>query len=342
MTLLIKRAMAIALILFSLVLVVQLSIEFHPPLFPLGLNLIGKDSLCTAAEAYQGAGTHLSVIEDGAEETFGIEPIRSESGLQLVGTSVGDWWVPEGGEQFLPDLLSQQENGLYGIGERGVQPGDVVLDCGAHIGLFTRKALEMGASTVVAIEISPPNIECLKRNFEQELKSRRVIIYPKGVWNKDDFLTLYTSENSAGDSVVLTQHRSAVETRVPLTTIDKLVSELELSKVDFVKMDIKGAAAKALEGAQKTLRSYRPSLAIATEEDSDHPDLIAKTMSDLELGYDTLCGACTAKPNSFSWRDLVNAMRGYKVYPLVLFFSPLESSYGETSRVSLFARTANQ
>jgi FkbM family methyltransferase len=279
-------------------------------------------------DAYRGAETHWSATNP---ETFQIEPLGSEGRLELVRTRLGDWWVPEGDAQFLPDLLSQQENRIYGSGETGVQPGDVVLDCGAHIGLFTRKALEMGASVVVAIEISPLNIECLKRNFEEEIRSRRVIVYPKGVWDKEDLLTLYSSENSAGDSVVITEHRSAIETRVPLTTIDRLVDDLGLEKIDFVKMDIKGAVAKALEGAQETLRAHRPRMAIATEEDSDHPALVARAVSDLQLGYETQCGACTARPNSFTWRDLANAMENFRVYPLVLFFSPLDSSRGTLS-----------
>jgi hypothetical protein len=130
----------------------------------------------------------------------------------------------------------------------------------------------------------------------------------------------------AGDSVVITELRSAIETQVPLTTIDKLVEELELDKIDYIKMDIKGAAPKALEGAQRTLRTHRPQLAIATEEASDHPELIAKVVSGFQLRYETQCGSCTASPGSFTWRDLMSVMENYRVYPLVLFFSPLDSS----------------
>jgi len=72
-----------------------------------------------------------------------------------------------------------------------VKPGDIVLDCGAHVGVFTDIALRRGASKVVSIEPDPTNLECLRRNFPSEIASGRVIIVPKGVWNRDQIITLY-------------------------------------------------------------------------------------------------------------------------------------------------------
>ena len=319
-----KTLVVALLICTTFVFLLELGIQFYPPLFPLVLNLIGKDPICTPVGAFDGGAVHCSVIDGAAPELFGLSSLKNEDGLQFVQTNQGNWWVPEGDEQFLPDLLSQQENRIYGDGDRGVRPGDVVLDCGAHIGLFTRMALVQGAALVVAVEISPRNIECLRRNFADEIESGRVIVYPKGVWHEDDYLTLYAGEkNSAGDSVVITDNRSAKTRKVPLTTIDKLVDELELDEVDFIKMDIKGAAANALKGASQTLAQHSPRLAIATEEGSDHPDLIARTVKSFHLGYRTICGACTARPGTFTWRDLVSGLDNYRVYPLVLFFEPV-------------------
>ena len=142
-------------------------------------------------------------------------------------------------------------------GENFVRPGDVVLDCGANIGVFVREALDAGAKTVVAIEPAPENIECLRRNFKSDIDAGRVIVYPKGVWDKDDFLTLHVDDhNSAADSFVINpkdSHES--DQKLPLTTIDKLVAELNLQSVDFIKMDIEGAEVKALKGGRRRSRS---------------------------------------------------------------------------------------
>ena len=60
--------------------------------------------------------------------------------------------------------------------------------------------------------------------------------------------------------------------KVPLATIDKIVSELSLQRVDFIKMDIEGAEAHALQGARDTLNRFRPRLAIALEHRRTDPD----------------------------------------------------------------------
>ena len=52
---------------------------------------------------------------------------------------------------------------------------------------------------------------------------------------------------------------------LPVTTIDSLVEELRLGRVDFIKMDIEGAEQRALVGARTTLTTWRPRLAIAVE-----------------------------------------------------------------------------
>ena len=120
-----------------------------------------------------------------------------------MGNAAGRWWIPAGSDKFLPALLAQEQSKIYGSGSAGVQNGDVVLDCGAHIGLYTRDALESGAKLVVAIEPAPANLECLRRNLKREIADGRVIVLPKGVWDKEDMLVLNEDpENSAADSFI--------------------------------------------------------------------------------------------------------------------------------------------
>ena len=47
------------------------------------------------------------------------------------------------------------------------------------------------------------------------------------------------------------------------TTIDKFVEENNIEKIDYIKMDVEGAERNILEGAIKTIRKFKPSLAIA-------------------------------------------------------------------------------
>ena len=97
-----------------------------------------------------------------------------------------------------------------------------------------------------------------------------MIVYPKGVWDKDDFLTLNIDpHNSAADSLLI-QREGSHAVKVPLTTIDKLVAELKLERVDFIKMDIEGAEMDAILGAKQLIRAYQPALAISVYHTPSH------------------------------------------------------------------------
>lgn len=52
----------------------------------------------------------------------------------------------------------------------------------------------------------------------------------------------------------------------PAITIDTLVNELGLKRVDWIKMDIEGGEIEALRGAQQTLELLRPVLFIEVHE----------------------------------------------------------------------------
>ena len=47
------------------------------------------------------------------------------------------------------------------------------------------------------------------------------------------------------------------------TTIDKFVEENNIEKIDYIKMDVEGAEKNILEGSIKTIKKFKPSLAIA-------------------------------------------------------------------------------
>jgi FkbM family methyltransferase len=204
---------------------------------------------------------------------------------------LGQFWTPDADSYALAHVVSEQAARVYGDGPRRVQKGDIVLDCGAHVGVFVREALNARARIVVAVEPVPDKIACLRRNFAEEIRAGQVIVYPKGVWDKEDWLVIQIlRRHSGGDSFVMTRDRSG--RRLPLTSIDRLVEELSLPRVDFIKMDIEGAEQKALAGASKVIRSFHPRLALAVYHLSSDRSEIPKVVTGLWPGYRSECGAC--------------------------------------------------
>ena len=260
-----------------------------------GLVLIGRSPHCTFARAVDSAG-HWSRLNQTKDRIYAASRLlgTDSSGMRQWQTPRGSFWIPPGEDWGLPFNLSEQENKIYGTGEQAVHTGDIVLDCGANIGVYAREALAEGAKLVVAIEPAPENLECLRRNLADEVAAGRVIIYEKGVWDKDDFLTMRVSpDNPAADSFVITQKGSHEGVRLPLTTIDKLVEELKLERVDYIKMDIEGAEQRALVGAAQTLRRFHPRLALSTYHVPDDPVKIPVLVRQAWEGYRMECGPCS-------------------------------------------------
>jgi hypothetical protein len=80
--------------------------------------------------------------------------------------------------------------------------------------------------------------------------------------------------------------------RVELTTIDKIVAELKLERVDFIKMDIEGAEQNALIGARATLAKYHPRMSLSAYHRPDDPKKIPELVRAGWSGYRMECGPC--------------------------------------------------
>jgi FkbM family methyltransferase len=215
---------------------------------------------------------------------------HDSDGTDLWSTPDGQWWVPAKSRDAALYDLSEQDRDIYRVGGGGVQPGDVVLDCGANVGVFTKKALARGASRVIAIEPAPENLAALRKNLAAEIAAGKVTIYAKGVWNKDDTLTMYIDAvNSAADSFVRREAGSGT-IQLPLTTVDHLVDELHLDRVDFIKMDIEGAERQAVAGAAGTIRRFHPRMALCIYHLPDDANVIPQAVLAIDPGYQMDCG----------------------------------------------------
>jgi FkbM family methyltransferase len=268
---------------------------FYQPLAFLMVWAVGFSPACPPREAFLSFyRKHARQRELASRIAAGTRLIkRDQAGLEFWQTPEGSAWVPAGSEAMLRMLLEQQERKMYGEGRHGVRPGDVVLDCGAHIGFFARQALAAGARLVVAIEPAPENLECLRRNLASELAAGRVLLCEKGVWDKEDLLALRAVPGfSASDSLVPAPASANSGPWIPVTTIDNLVRELRLERVDFIKMNIEGAEQRALIGAAGVLARFKPRMAISTIHKHDDAEKIPLLVRRAWHGYHVDCGAC--------------------------------------------------
>lgn len=162
-----------------------------------------------------------------------------------------------------------------------LSPGQVIVDLGANLGVFaTRAARRVGPTgRVVAVEPHPDNFRCLQRNAQRNGLTWLDCVQA-AAGNADGEAELFIHERGINHSLVRASSRSVL---VRVRTVDSLVKERGLERIDFLKIDIEGAVPAALRGASETLRRFHP--LIALERDSE---LESKGLSDIlsSFGYE--------------------------------------------------------
>ncbi len=236
------------------------------------------------------------------DEEFGI--------IQLSHPAVErKFWIREQGLQMdgpalLNYVVSEQQWILQETPGARVKEGDIVVDCGAHVGSFSDRAFREGAAKVVAFEPDPIQIECLRRNFAPEIASGKFVLIEKAVWKDVGTIKFHIgAQNSGTSSVVALQGSSEVE--VETTTIDNIVAELGLPRVDVLKLDIEGAEREALAGARSTLEKFRPRLLMDANHRPDDPIALPRIVREIHADYKTQIGPCLIESlsPSYVWLD---------------------------------------
>lgn len=144
-----------------------------------------------------------------------------------------------------------------------------VIDAGAKDALHSL-LFEKTFKNVQNIYTFEPMYEKFKdQGLDPFIQESSVIeIVPMGLW--DEKAQLYFREDtivigSSNFSQIPPQENesSVLHENMPVTTIDDFVEENNISKIDFIKMDVENAEMKVLLGARKTIEKSRPQMAIS-------------------------------------------------------------------------------
>jgi FkbM family methyltransferase len=170
------------------------------------------------------------------------------------------------------------DDSLYQFNECFIKEGDVVLDLGANIGIFTRFASDKGAKKVYSFEPVQENFRLLSLNRPDNCEAHRIAIS-----NKDnDAVQISYKPNCPGGSSIIKYEDGILQTCMTMT-VDTLINNGVIEQPDFIKMDIEGAEILAFDGiSDDVLRKTR---CITMEM---HEDVIGKEDSDKI--YDRLRG----------------------------------------------------
>jgi FkbM family methyltransferase len=154
------------------------------------------------------------------------------------------------------------------------QKGDVILDLGSGIGDFSLlSSIYVGnKGKIIAIEPNKESYSLLLKNIK--LNQRHNIIPIRcAITDKNRKVKIFRGESAHRDSIFRRQNSFY---KVKSKTIDSLVRQLRLEKVNLIKMDIEGAEFRAIKKAKNVLEKFKPRLIIEVHEDVEKTEYLKK------------------------------------------------------------------
>lgn len=174
------------------------------------------------------------------------------------------------------ELLLNCENQYFDFDGFNHSGKNVFIDAGSYDGQTTDNFIEWCNGKYDRIFCFEPN----RNNYETVVKkfelNKKVKIINAGTWNCEGKLSF----NYAGPAskIVIDESKDTIN----VTAIDNIVKS---ENVTFIKMDVEGAELESIWGAQKTIKTYKPDLAICVYHKwLDFIDLPA-TILELEPNY---------------------------------------------------------
>lgn len=188
--------------------------------------------------------------------------------------SVAKVTIDDKGTVILADLTTPLGLGLYRYGfsppearlaQMLLEPGDVFIDGGAHIGMFSLIAAAAVGETgrVIACEPVPETLQLLQRNIAIN-RFHWIETHNLALGERSGEAELFSFGAGAGLSSFAPATRIGSQRLVvPVRSLDE-ISRGDRSRVRLVKLDIEGAEVKALCGARQLLQG-KPDFLVEVE-----------------------------------------------------------------------------
>jgi FkbM family methyltransferase len=197
------------------------------------------------------------ILQELSSEMVVDVPVR-DGVLRFAASSPSLWWRANGALEKEPDTIQWID---------GFQPGDVLWDVGANVGVFSLYAAKRPGIRVLAFEPMAENYAALCVNIFESSLSERVVPYciafagttALGVLNlaaREAGTSLHQFGKSGERSRYFKDSVSDVQGMIGYT-IDDFIAQFTPPFPTHLKLDVDGLEWSILRGAPKTLRDSR-------------------------------------------------------------------------------------
>lgn len=207
---------------------------------------------------------HLALNIFFTNKSFSLKSYNLKNRRQLV-------WVNEHvGRLIALGMFERSESAFL---SKYISKGSICIDIGANVGYFTNMFSDLVGENgkVIAIEPVPQNAQLISINLAMNDYANRAILVNCAVGDKNEGVVKFDTTKETQYGFVLNEVvRPEIQygnigsklIEVPIRTIDSILEEAKVEKVDVLKMDIEGFEMKALRGMEGFLskKESRPQL----------------------------------------------------------------------------------
>ena len=163
---------------------------------------------------------------------------------------VKGWWLPDTDTDFDRWILDgeyqkEHRDGILNfLNVRGVEFNNAI-DVGAHVG-FWLKDLQKAFKMVYAFEPISDVRECLKKNVEKD----NYLLFDFGLGDKNEKVMVNYIPEETGNTYISEHGTREIDI--------KRLDEIDLPKIDYIKIDAEGYEIKVLQGAEGLITRDEP------------------------------------------------------------------------------------
>jgi FkbM family methyltransferase len=158
----------------------------------------------------------------------------------------------------LLEIAPEYELEVFGRLSGILKPGLVFVDVGAHIGRFSFPIARLLSENGLVIAIEPDPISFKALTMGIRLNGFKNVIGLNIALGEGGGSVLLCRKFVTATSSIVERESCSDLVKVPMKSLDSLVKELNIPRVDIVKIDVEGAELQVLRGAILTFKKFKP------------------------------------------------------------------------------------
>ena len=198
---------------------------------------------------------------------------------------------------------------------RGIE-NPVIIDAGANAGFHTIRWLQSRSDLrLIAVEANPETAALLRRNIERNGFGPRCQVFDLALGDREGDVEFILSSDDAFSSLISNDRvPEKRRVKVPMKTLDRLVEEAGIDKLDLIKIDVEGAELMVISGAQSVITQYRPHIFMEINMQNNPSVAPEETIRSMTaLGYEA---RIVVDGESIPWREHSDRHANYHFRPL--------------------------